>query len=199
MKFDRKQRLDDFFFKTLKVGERYPNLATLMKVVFTLSHGQASVERGFNDNNLVLKDNLKDNSIVARRFVKNYMSANGLKPRTVIINAKMIGSVKGAWRRYNEYIEAQKEKGKKKEKNDELVLIKNARSTLQQQYEDIQESIQGLESKFVLHSMKAETANQMMYLIEGNALKRKSEEKAELLRTLQKRIGELDVKKMKFH
>ena len=34
-KFDRKQCLDGFFFKTLKVGERYPNLATLMKVVFT--------------------------------------------------------------------------------------------------------------------------------------------------------------------
>ena len=119
----------------------------------------------------------------------------------------MIQSVKGAWRRYNEYIEAQKEEGTKKEKNDELVLIKNERSTMQQQGEDIQETIQCLESKFVLLAKKAETANQMMYLIEGNALKRKiegnalkrkSEEKAELLHTLQKRIGELDVKKMKF-
>ena len=33
-----------------------------MQIIFVLSHGQASVERGFNDNNLVLKLNQNDDS-----------------------------------------------------------------------------------------------------------------------------------------
>ena len=35
-----------------------------------MSHGQASMKRGFNDNNIVLKYNLGENTIIARRFIK---------------------------------------------------------------------------------------------------------------------------------
>ena len=38
------QRLDDLYFKDFKVHENYPAFSTLLKIIFTLSHGQASVE-----------------------------------------------------------------------------------------------------------------------------------------------------------
>ena len=96
LSFDRKsQRLDDFF-QDMKMEVTYPDLAMVMKIVCALSHGQASVERGFNDNNIVLKQNQKDDTIVARRFIKNYLSANNLLPRTVTINQKLVKSVKFA-------------------------------------------------------------------------------------------------------
>ena len=66
----------------MKMEVTYPDLAMVMKIVFTLSHGQASVEHGFNDNNIVLKQNQKDDTIIARRFIKNYLSANNLLPKT---------------------------------------------------------------------------------------------------------------------
>ena len=165
-----------------------------------MSHGQASVERGFNDNNIVLKDNLKSDSVVARRFIKNYLSEGGLKPHTVPINTQMIRSVKGAWRRYYQHLEEAKEVEKKKEKDSELVQLENERNNLQFQCDDLQKTITALESKFVDFARKAENTNQMQYLIEGNALKRKSEEKAEVVSTLKKRIEEIDEKrkKMKF-
>ena len=103
LSFDRKnQRLDDFFFQSMKVEDKYPDLALVMKIVLTLSHRQASVEQGFNDNNLVLKQNLKKESITARRLIKNYMSANSFKPRTITINQKLERSIKAAWGRYNQ-------------------------------------------------------------------------------------------------
>ena len=37
------------------------------------SFKQAEVERSFNNNNLVLKGNLKIDSIVARLFINSYM------------------------------------------------------------------------------------------------------------------------------
>ena len=58
-----------------------------MQTVFVQSHGQASVERGFNDDNLVLKLNQNDDTVVIRRFIKDplgsttntfYRSENGL-------------------------------------------------------------------------------------------------------------------------
>ena len=38
------QRLDDLYFKDFKVHKNYPAFSTLLKIIFTLSHGQASVE-----------------------------------------------------------------------------------------------------------------------------------------------------------
>ena len=46
----------------------------------TLIHGQAEVEKGFNNNFLVLKDNLKIDSIVARRFINSYMIQIEIQP-----------------------------------------------------------------------------------------------------------------------
>ena len=59
--FNRKtQQLDDLCFDDITPHEKYPELSTVMQIVFILSHGQASVECGFNDNNLVLKLNQND-------------------------------------------------------------------------------------------------------------------------------------------
>ena len=60
----------------------------------TLSHGQASVERGFNDNNVVNKDNMKSDSTITRRSVKNYTSSNELGPHTVSLTPPLLRSLK---------------------------------------------------------------------------------------------------------
>ena len=79
----------------------------------------------------MLKDNHKSDSVVARRFIKNYLSEGGLKSHTVPINTQIIRSVKGAWQRYNENLEEEREAEKKKEKNSELVQLENERNNLQ--------------------------------------------------------------------
>ena len=63
-------RLDDFFFQKLGIEDSYLSLAMVLKIIFWMSHGQASVERGFNDNN-VLKHYIAENTVIARRFIKN--------------------------------------------------------------------------------------------------------------------------------
>ena len=54
-----------------------------------------------------------------------------------------------------------------------------------------------LDSKFVALSMKAEEKNNIKYLVEGNALKWKAEEKSEQLKVLKRRREELLNKKQK--
>merc|ERR1712168_109933 len=115
----RDTRLDAFFFKTLNIEDRYTSLAKILKIVFCLSHGQASVERGFNDNNLVLKDNLGETSVVAQRFIKNYLRVSCFEPFNIPIKKDMIKSVKSARQRYEHHLgEFRKMEDKKKEKSD---------------------------------------------------------------------------------
>ena len=68
-----------------------------MQIVFVLSHGQAPVERGFNDNNLILRLNQNDDTVVARRFIKDHLKAHQVQLYTLGIDQKMVRSFKSAW------------------------------------------------------------------------------------------------------
>ena len=94
-------RLDDFYFKKCNIN-RYKELAAIVKILFTLSHGQASVERGFSENNQVLAQNMKVESIISRRLIKDHMVSNDLQPHTIDISREMMLSVKMAHQRYKD-------------------------------------------------------------------------------------------------
>ena len=44
---DNIDRLDDFFFKKCNVS-KFPELSSVLKIVLTMSHDQADIERGFS-------------------------------------------------------------------------------------------------------------------------------------------------------
>ena len=58
-KDDDIDRLNDFFFTKLDVGKKYPELAKVIIITLTLSHGQADIERGFSRNKTVLQQTLR--------------------------------------------------------------------------------------------------------------------------------------------
>ena len=88
-------RLDDFYFKELKVA-KYPEFCLVIKIVLTLSHGQADVERGFSLNNAVLESNMKHDSVVSKRLILDHLVSNNLKPHTMEINSKLRSSCRQA-------------------------------------------------------------------------------------------------------
>ena len=51
------ERLDELYFDTLGVS-RFKKLASVVPLVLTLSHGQASVKRGFSQNNGLIQVNM---------------------------------------------------------------------------------------------------------------------------------------------
>ena len=66
-----------------------------MKVIFIVSHGNASVESGLIVNNLILENNMKVETVIVHRFIKDYnMIANELSSHTFEINSDLILSVK---------------------------------------------------------------------------------------------------------
>ena len=56
---EKKYRLDSFFVDLMHGNARYRKCWTIFKIVFSLSHGQADVERGFSVNKELLVENLQ--------------------------------------------------------------------------------------------------------------------------------------------
>ena len=68
--FNKKEhRLDEFFFSAVKV-QNHKNLAFILKIVLTLSHGQAAVQRGFSVSKAALDVNMQENSLIARKLIR---------------------------------------------------------------------------------------------------------------------------------
>ena len=72
-----KTNLDDFLLKKLDIDiRRYNKFLFVLKIILTLSNGQAAVERGFSLGKISLQVNIKDNSIVAKKIVRDHLLAN---------------------------------------------------------------------------------------------------------------------------
>ena len=160
--FNKEQgRLDDFFFHQLGIEDSYPSLAVILKVIFCLSHGQASVERGFNDNNVVLKDNMAETTIIARRLIKNYLNVMDIKPHTIEIKNELLKSVKCARLRYETHLEEQRKLNKENKENEELTQVNNELQAIVRQCSVLSETISKLDASFVDMIAKAEKTNSM--------------------------------------
>ena len=70
-----KTRLDHFYFKIIMV-DFYEVLSFILKIIFIVSHGQASVESGFSLNDSVNQTNTSPETIIFKRLVKDYILGN---------------------------------------------------------------------------------------------------------------------------
>ena len=108
-------RLDHFFFQQLNVVKKYPELAQVISILLSLSHGQADIERGFSQNKRVLQHNIQENSIRSKRLILDHMVSNNLQPDTIKVSNDMLKAVRAARTKYMIHMEEQK-----KEKNNNI-------------------------------------------------------------------------------
>lgn len=99
-----RQPLDDFDFKEVGI-QMYIPLSFVLRLAFTLNHGQAAVERGFRINKSIISQNMKPESFTARMLIKNHILPNNLKPQTILIDRPLISSVKSAYQRYRYHLQ----------------------------------------------------------------------------------------------
>ena len=109
-------RLDVFYFELLSGKRDFKELWDTMKFLLTLSHGQASVERGFSVNKKVLVPNLKEVSLVAQCFIHDTISTWDIQLSDFTITEELLQSCNHANSRYKMYLLDEEEKTKKPEK-----------------------------------------------------------------------------------
>ena len=74
---ENKVRSDLFFCNFMHGNTKFRKCWDVLKLVFTLSHEQAAVERGFSVNKELLVENLQQLSLVSQRIVSDYLTDFG--------------------------------------------------------------------------------------------------------------------------
>ena len=58
--------------------------------ILTLSHRQASVEGSYSLNKSVLNHNISENSIVAKKAIRDHILGNGVEPQSIVISNELV-------------------------------------------------------------------------------------------------------------
>ena len=119
----RDHRLDTFFFKFIEGRASFSNFANVLKIILTMSHGQASVERGFSINKSLLVENLSKERLISQRIIYDHMKVNDLQSHELEITPALRKSVKSSRQQYDTYLEEQKRKGVQSEKSRKRKVI----------------------------------------------------------------------------
>ena len=99
--FSSSDRLDYYYFQICNsdnVSALNFKLKKVLKIVLTLSHGQAEVERGFSLNKEVTVENLSEGNLVARRLLCQFVN------RKKVVSKEMLVTCGRAWQKYSNAI-----------------------------------------------------------------------------------------------
>lgn len=184
----RKTRLDDFLHIYFE-KDAYPKLWNIIKIVFVVSHGQASVERGFSINKNIEVENLAENSYIAQRLIYDHVKHSG-GIHSVNITKELRIFASSAHSKYRLFLEEQSareisanEKMKRKLESDNVVSLKEQKSILEKE-------ILELESRANDFAQRAEKLKDFSLLRESNELRKTIVDKTKHLKEIDIQISE---------
>ena len=102
-------RVDTFLHK--KVSARYPQLwgVGVSEMVLIVSHGQATVERGFSVNKEVEMCNMQEGTVTAHRLIRDHVTVSG-GVANVPITKELLNYAATAMTRYRAHLEDERRK-----------------------------------------------------------------------------------------
>ena len=104
------RRLDTFLGNYMQDHIQFAKLWDIFKMLLTISHGQASVERGYSVNKDMLIENLHEKTVVALRTVHDSISTLEDHFTKLPLTPAMKRHVMSATMRYGQYLDEQKRK-----------------------------------------------------------------------------------------
>ena len=145
-KFDTlKDRLDAFYKQWLHRNEEYSSLWKVF--VFTLSHGQAQIERAFNINSDFLVENMLPPSIIAQRRVYDHLNSLGVSSHDYQIENDLRIQCMNANSKYKEHCKEKKKAEEVSEKKEKLNGLLANIETIKRQKLELSKTITSLEKK----------------------------------------------------
>ena len=174
-------RLDAFYFTYLPGKSAYSSFSESLKIILTLSHGQAAVERGFSINKSILVDNLKTESLSSQRIVHDHMNVHDIESHEIIISPELRKSVRSSRQRYNDFCQEQKKNAKDTEQarkrkmiEDNVADVKRKRLTLSSTIKELEEGA----DKFATEAENSESFEDMKILLaKSNSFRANAKEK----------------------
>lgn len=106
--YENKIRVDVFWRNLLNRVSNCDNIMKVMKLIMSLSHGNANVERGFSVNSECLVENLKEETLIAQRIVYDSVVSTVGDVKSFKIPKSLVHSFINAHSLLNENMEKRK-------------------------------------------------------------------------------------------
>lgn len=164
---DREDRIDTFLQSTMK---RYSKLWKVVSSLLLLSHGQATVERGFSVNREIEVVNLQEKTFQSLRLIVDHVRKFG-EIKDVPLPKELLRSCASSRMRYQDYLSQEKKmieidesKNKRKRLLDEVEQLNAKKRCLILEIEDLTTSADSL-------AKKAEEEKNFFLLTRSNAFR----------------------------
>ena len=181
-------RLDSFLYRHMGQKRSYQSLWKVVADLLILSHGQASVERGFSVNKQLEVENLQERSLISQRLVQDHeQSVGGVL--AVSISKPPLLSAAGAGQKYSSYLDEQKRKKTSEDvelKRKELV---NELDELKKERRHLQTDVDGLVKSADKFAQKAEDTGKLVWITKSNSLRRTAKEKEMTCKDIEDKIA----------
>ena len=177
----------DMFYTEHLSDSKYDKLLPVVKLILVISHGQASVERGFSVNKEVETVNLSDKSVVARRIICDYVQAKG-GILNVVVSKGLMMSVASARNRYDNYLDDERKKNKTEEQTRKRKSTLEEIDSLKSKKKVLKTDIEHLVTKADKLAKDAERTGKITFITQSNALRNRSKEKMEELKDVQENL-----------
>ena len=93
--------------------KKHAKFAFVLKIILTLSHGQAAVGRGFSLGKSSLQINITEESIVAKKIVEDHLQDNKVNISSYNVPNKLVLSCNSAHARYKASLQEKANEAKK--------------------------------------------------------------------------------------
>ena len=177
--------------------QKCKDLSHVVKIILTFSYVQVYAERGFSINKSLVKGNLKEKTIVAKKIIHDYILANSLKAHNVEISNKLILSCSSARQKYRQYIAEAKMLTESNQRESKKQSLTHEVNSNRKECDRLKETCQVLEKDFVRLVKKGEEKRDFDFIFKTTTIKRKCEDKELEIKNLRDNITSLKAKRQK--
>ena len=132
-------RVDTFYFDQLANKADLKELWRVVKLLLALSHGQATVERGFSSNKEVMVENLAQHSLVAHRVICDHVRSVG-GVLNVFFSKELLLSAASGRQRYHTAIDEKRRENEATRRSERKRSLLEEISTLEIDFEPLKHS-----------------------------------------------------------
>lgn len=179
--------LDEFYHEHLSNKAEFQHLWKVVKLVLVLSHGQASVEKGFSVNKEVMVENLKEHSLIAQWIIIDHVKhVGGLL--NVVYMKELLLSAATARQRYDMYLDDQRRVKQDKQKAQKRKGLMEEITEIKGKKKRMEEDIRVLLKSADRNAQKVESEGKLCFISKSNGLRRAAKEKEKSLEALEKQL-----------
>ena len=169
-------RLDEFYHELLANKAEFRHLWEDVRLALILSHGQASVERGFSVNKEVMVENLKEHSLVAQRVIHDHVRIIGGLHNVGYLKELFL-SASAARQKYHMYLDEERRKKQDQQKALKIKTLMEEISEVKVKKKRMEKDVRQLMKSADSNAEKSEAKGKLYLISKSNRLRRAAKEK----------------------